>query len=143
MNESTSTPIVRVGIGCFVWKDGKFLMQQRFGAHGEGTWSVPGGHLEFGESWEECAAREVFEETGMKIHNARLLAVTNDIFSAKDKDKHYVTIWITSDWLEGEPTITEPEKCKAQAWHNFSSLPLPLFEPCWANLRAAKPELFI
>lgn len=39
-------PKVRVGIGVFVFKDGKFLMAQRKNAHGDGTWSVPGGHLE-------------------------------------------------------------------------------------------------
>jgi 8-oxo-dGTP diphosphatase len=131
---------VRVGLACFVWRDGKFLIQQRYGSHGEGTWSIPGGHLEMDESWEECAAREVMEETGMKITNIRFLAATNDIF--QDHDKHYVTIWVESDWLEGEPTITEPDKCKAQDWATFSTLPEPLFEPCWQNLRQVRPELF-
>lgn len=115
-------------------------MQQRFGSHGEGTWSVPGGHLEINESWEDCAAREVFEETGLHITNVRLLTLTNDIFAA---DKHYISIWMQSDWLSGEPSITEPDKCKAQSWNTFKDLPSPLFEPCWQNLRQAKPELFL
>lgn len=132
--------VVRVGLACFVWKDGKFLAQQRFGSHGEGTWSVPGGHLELNENWEECAAREVYEETGMHITNIRLLAVTNDIFAKEDK--HYISLWMESDWLSGEPTITEPDKCKNQGWYTFTDLPTPLFEPCWQNLRLAKPELF-
>ena len=55
--------IVRVGVGVFVWRDGRFIMGQRLGSHGANTWSVPGGHLEFGESWEDCAIREVKEET--------------------------------------------------------------------------------
>lgn len=71
---------VGVGVACLVWKDGKFLVAQRKGSHGEGTWSLPGGHLEFNEKWQDCAAREVMEETGMSIVNARFLAVTNDIF---------------------------------------------------------------
>ena len=69
---------VRVGVGVFIFKDGKFLMQQRQGAHGAGSWSVPGGHLEFNETFEETATREVLEETDLTITNIRFGAVTND-----------------------------------------------------------------
>jgi 8-oxo-dGTP diphosphatase len=62
---------VRVGIGVFVFKEGKFLMQKRQGSHGEGTWSCPGGHLEFGESFKDTARREVKEETNLEIDNVR------------------------------------------------------------------------
>lgn len=132
--------VVRVGVGVFVWKDGKFLMGQRLGSHGAGTWSIPGGHLDFGETWAECAAREVLEETGMYIENVRFLALTEDIFEAENK--HYITIWVESDWLRGEPTIMEPDKYLNQEWRTFQNLPSPLFEPCWQNLRKAKPKLF-
>jgi 8-oxo-dGTP diphosphatase len=133
-------PQVRVGVGIFVWKDGKFLMGQRLGSHGANTWSVPGGHLEFGESWEEGAKREVLEETGVTVANVRFLAATNDLFS--DEGKHYVTIWVESDWVSGEPRLTEPDKWVNQAWRTFQDLPAPLFEPCWQNLRLARPDLF-
>jgi 8-oxo-dGTP diphosphatase len=129
-----------VGIACFVWQDGKFLMGQRRGTHGKDTWSVPGGHLELGESWEECAIREITEETGMTIHNIRFLAATNDVFP--ESGKHYVSIWLEADWLGGEPTITEPDKYTDQGWYDFGSLPAPLFEPCWQNLRLMRPDLF-
>ena len=132
---------VRVGLGVFVWKDGKFLMGQRLGSHGANTWSIPGGHLEFGESWEAGAAREVLEETGVSIDNIRLLTATNDAFP--DDNKQYATIWLESDWVSGEPTITEPDKLIKLEWRTFQTLPSPLFEPCWRNLRLAKPELFM
>jgi 8-oxo-dGTP diphosphatase len=131
---------VGVGVGVFVWKDGKFLMGERRGSHGTGTWSVPGGHLEFGESWAETARREVKEETALEIANVRLLTVTNDIF--ENDNKHYVTIWIEADWAAGEPIITEPDKYIGQKWCDFSSLPAPLFEPCWQNLKQIRPDLF-
>ncbi|HEX6416469.1 MAG TPA: NUDIX hydrolase [Candidatus Saccharimonadales bacterium] len=121
----------RVGIGVFVFKDGRFLMQQRQGSHGAGSWSVPGGHLEFGESFEDTAAREVEEETGITIKNIRFGAVTNDVFP--DEGKHYVTIWMISEWEGGEARITEPDKCIAQSWETFDSLPEPLFLP-WNQL---------
>ncbi|MGF7228455.1 MAG: nucleotide triphosphate diphosphatase NUDT15 [Candidatus Saccharibacteria bacterium] len=122
---------VRVGVGVFIFKNGKFLMMQRLGAHGAGSWSVPGGHLEFGESFEQTATREVLEETGLAITNVRFGAVTNDYFP--DEDKHYVTIWMLSDWATGQERITEPDKCLAQAWYTFDSLPTPLFLP-WNQL---------
>lgn len=83
MSMTVQQPKVGVGVACFVWKDGKFLMQQRIGSHGIGTWAVPGGHLEFGESWQQAAIREVFEETRMVISSPEFLAVTNDIFNEK------------------------------------------------------------
>lgn len=132
-------PEVRVGVAVFVYKDGKFLVAQRRNSHGHSTWSIPGGHLEVNESIEDCAAREVLEETGMRVKNIRFLAITNDIFS---EGKHYVSIWMTSDWESGEPIITEPEKCTAQMWCTIDTLPSPLFEPCWQNLRKSAPQLF-
>ena len=133
--------IPRIGIGCFVWKDGQFLMGKRHGSHGNNTWSIPGGHLEFGETWAECAAREVLEETGMIITNIRFLATTEDFFEVDEKQ--YTTIWMESDWLSGTPLITEPDKWLDQRWKTFQTLPEPLFEPCWQNLRILKPELFV
>lgn len=132
---------VRVGIGVFVWRDGKFLMGKRRGSHGHDTWSIPGGHLEIGETWAECATREVLEETGIHVTNIRFLAATEDFFP--DDNKQYVTIWVESDWANGEPTITEPDKYLDHEWRTFQTLPTPLFEPCWQNLKKAKPELFV
>ena len=126
---------VRVGVGVFIFKDGKFLMQQRQGAHGAGSWSVPGGHLEFNETFEETAAREVLEETDLTITNIRFGAVTNDRFT--EEGKHYVTVWMLSDWESGQEYITEPDKCIAQAWHTFDDLPAPLFLP-WEQLLASE-----
>ena len=124
-------PKVRVGVGIFVYKDGAFAMLQRQGAHGEGTWSVPGGHLEYGESFEDTAIREVKEETGLDITNVRFGAVTNDFFESENK--HYVTIWMVSDWKAGELSIMEPDKCSNVAWRTFETLPSPLFLP-WEQL---------
>lgn len=139
----TSSPspatTVRVGVAVFVWRDGTFLIGQRKGSHGLDTWSIPGGHLEMGESWEACAARETLEETGMRITNLHFLAATNDIF---ESGKHYVTVWLSADWLSGEPQITEPDKYISQRWVDFRHLPEPLFSPCWENLRVARPDLF-
>lgn len=55
-----------------------------------GTWALPGGHLEFGESFETCAEREILEETGLHIQNIKFLTAVNNVFEAEKK--HYVTV---------------------------------------------------
>lgn len=112
-------------------------MGQRKGAHGEGSWSVPGGHLDYGETIEEAAAREALEETGLRIKNIEIAGFTNDIF--KKEKKHYLTIWVTSKWAKGELKINEPDKFLKLAWRDFESLPKPLFLP-WKEL--IKSEFF-
>jgi 8-oxo-dGTP diphosphatase len=131
----------KVGIAVFIYRDSKFLMIKRHGSHGAGTWSVPGGHLEFGESWDECIRREAMEEVGVELTHLKQLCITNDIFASEGK--HSVTIWMTADWAGNEPSIKEPHKILGIQWHTFADLPEPLFEPCWQNLRNEKPELFI
>jgi 8-oxo-dGTP diphosphatase len=42
-----------------------------------GSWDLPGGHLAVGESFEECLAREIGEETGLAISSPRLLGIHN------------------------------------------------------------------
>ncbi len=130
----------KVGLAGFIWRDGKFIMMQRKGAHGEGTWSVPGGHLEYGESWEESIRREIMEEVGVEVANIRLMTATNDIFEGDQK--HYISLWMECDWVSGEPKLMEPDKSIDLLWCDFKTLPSPLFEPCWTNLRKTKPELF-
>lgn len=125
---------VRIGIGVFVMSGGRFLMGRRRNAHGAGSWSLPGGHLEAGESFEDAARREVLEETGLAIANLRFAAVTNDRFEAEGK--HYVTIWMLSDLEAGTPTVCEPDKFTDLGWFDLGSLPAPLFLP-WTQLLAS------
>ena len=124
----------RVGVGIFIARKGKFLMGHRIGSHGSGTWSIPGGHMEFGESFEQTAMREVMEETGMVIKNVRFAAVTNDFFESDNK--HYVTIWVMSDWDANEPHITEPDKFIDQEWIDVDGIPEPLFLPWYELLKS-------
>src|SRR5271155_3580479 len=62
----------RIGVGCIVQHEGKVLLGKRKGSHGVGFWGFPGVHLEFGESVESCAKRELLEETGLTPLSLRL-----------------------------------------------------------------------
>ena len=117
----------KVGLGVFIIKDGKVLMGQRLGAHGAGSWCPPGGHLEFGESWEDCARRETLEEAGIEIKNVRIMSMSNDHREAQGT--HYVTIIMKADYASGEVRNCEPDKCAGWEWFAWEEIPSPRFQP--------------
>jgi 8-oxo-dGTP diphosphatase len=116
-----------IGVAVIVIKEARVLLGKRKNAHGSGTWAFPGGHLEFNESIKACARREVFEETGIQIKNLRYGPYTNDIFA--DEEKHYVTLFIISDYDSGSPVAKEPHKCDKWAWIPWPPVVRPCFRP--------------
>lgn len=122
-----SQPQTRVGVGVIVVRDGRVLLGQRLGSHGAGTWALPGGNLEFGESAHDCAGRELFEETGLVALGFRHGQFTVDHFA--EDAKHYVTLFVEALGVTGDPENREPGKCAGWAWHAWSALPEPVFAP--------------
>ncbi|AUV88388.1 nucleotide triphosphate diphosphatase NUDT15 [Vibrio campbellii] len=118
---------VRVGVATIIRRDGAILLGERIGSHGANTWATPGGHLELGESIEDCAKREVLEETGLIVDSIEKFTFTNDIF--EKEGKHYVTLFVVASSASGEPQVTEPDKCKQWKWCRLDDLPEPLFLP--------------
>jgi 8-oxo-dGTP diphosphatase len=116
----------KVGIGVLVVREGKVLLGKRKGSHGSGLWAPSGGHLEFGESVERCAARELFEETGLQALSVELGPWTSDVM---DEDKHYISIFVFISQFVGEPALLEPSKCEGWHWFDWHALPVPLFPP--------------
>ncbi len=120
-----------IGVGVMVVKDARVLLGKRKNAHGAGTWAFPGGHLEYGESIEECARREVHEECGIEIGPISPLGFTNDLF--EEDAKHYVTLFVRAAHRSGQPTVKEPDQCEQWIWSPWPPEISPLFLPL-ANL---------
>ncbi len=117
-----------VGVAVLIEQNGRLLMLRRSGVElGVGAWGVPGGHLDFGETPEQCAIREAHEETGLAVSDVRFVGITNDVFQADGL--HYITIWMRANSQSGEPTVTAPEESDQVGWFAWEALPGPLFLP--------------
>ncbi|KPM43002.1 hypothetical protein AK830_g3516 [Neonectria ditissima] len=120
---ASELPHPRVGVAAIIYgSDGKFITGKRTGSHGSGTWQLPGGHLEHGESILVCAEREVLEETGLEVRGVKIVAVTNDVF--EEAGKHYITLFVHCEMEDktAEPEVLEPEKCAGWYWKTWEDL---------------------
>jgi 8-oxo-dGTP diphosphatase len=93
---------------------GTVLVMRRAGAHGAGTWGLPGGHQEYGESPEGTAVRETEEETGLLVRPTARLGFTDD--PMPEIGRHYVTLFVACVPMGGEAQLREPDKATALAW---------------------------
>jgi len=137
---------VGAGVGVMMLRDNKLLLGKRHDdpekassmLKGEGTWSMPGGKLDFGESFEEGARREVLEETGIRINKLKVICINNDMVPTA----HFVTIGLFSDDFEGDPKVMEPDEITEWRWFDLDHLPEKVFFPCLKILENYKKKKF-
>lgn len=137
---------VGVGVGVMIFKDGKILLGKRHQdpekadseLHGENTWTMPGGKLEYNETIEECALREVEEETGIKLKKFKVICVNND----KNEHAHFITIGVFADDFDGEASVKEPDEITEWKWFSLDDVPNKMFFPSEKILRNYKKGEF-
>lgn len=118
----------RVGIGVIIInKQAELLVGKRKGDHAP-FFSIPGGHLELGETFEEAACREVLEETGLLIHNPEVIGITNNLKTYDAEQKHTVSVILLAKNYEGIVVAKEKDRCDNWIWVQPTALPMPHFE---------------
>lgn len=118
---------VLVGLGIIITNDqGQVLIGKRKGFVEK--YSIPGGNLEPGETFEAGAIREIKEETNLDIQNPTVIGLTNNLETYKETGKPYISVVLLVNKFSGELKLMEPEKCEAWLWCDPKDLPQPHFD---------------
>jgi ADP-ribose pyrophosphatase YjhB (NUDIX family) len=111
---------IRVGVGVLVIENGRALLVKRRNPPSANMWSLPGGHLEPGESILEAAERELEEETGVRAKALGIIDIT-DLF-VRDQNGALATRYVIIDVI-ADPIDTSRLKAGSDAMEaKFHSL---------------------
>lgn len=125
MVSSSDIHLPRVGVGVIILRDKKVLLGLRKGTRGSGHYGLPGGFWEENESFEECAGREVQEETGL----SDLSFIPIYLIGGESEHIQYADIIFYANHKNGEPLVMETHRAEKWEWFNIFDLPLGLYEP--------------
>ncbi|MEV4559216.1 NUDIX domain-containing protein [Kitasatospora sp. NPDC049285] len=129
-----------IGAGVIVpTGDGRVLIGRRTTAGEPPTWSLPGGKVDQpGESFEQAAARELAEETGIVLPAGRMrvLAVLLDHQLGRTR----LTAAVLAPPSTAEAFVTEPHACAGWERVALDALPEPMFYPSAQVLAAWLPD---
>lgn len=133
---------VIVGVGVIITnKQGQILLGKRSSKHAP-YWSIFGGHVDPGETFEACAIREIKEEIGIDITTPSVFGISNNLQTYQQEGKHTVSICMHVEYNgDKQPQIMEIDKCESLMWVSPNSLPEPHFEASrnainlWLNQR--------
>jgi 8-oxo-dGTP pyrophosphatase MutT (NUDIX family) len=104
----------------FVREGHVLLLRRANTGYEDGSYSVPAGHLDGGETVTEAAIREAFEETGIMLDKSRL---EHGLVMHRRAEAERVDFFVVAKGWLGEPRNLEPEKCDDLAWHALDALP--------------------
>lgn len=121
---------IGVGVGAAIFnKQGKLFITKRGNEakNERGKWEIPGGSVEFSETFEQAIKRELKEEHGIEIEVVELLGICDHIIT--DEHQHWVSPTYICKIKKGTPKILEPHKCESFGWFTIeeaSKLPLSI-----------------
>ncbi|WP_433602584.1 NUDIX domain-containing protein [Nocardia sp. CA-135953] len=114
----------------------RLLLTQRRGNDAfAGRWHLPSGKLDAGEPITAAAAREAFEEVGVKIDPADL-RVVHVVHVAGSGPEPRLGVFLHATRWRGEPDNREPDKCAAVQWFSIDQLPHDVIEYPAVGIRA-------
>lgn len=116
---------IKVGCEIFLMEKKSLLLGKRKNCYGEGTWALPGGHLEYGESLLQCAQRELKEELGIEGLEFKLATMVENI----DERGHYLHVSFLLKKFLGEIQNMEPDLCYEWKFFTIGNLPQEIFKP--------------
>jgi 8-oxo-dGTP diphosphatase len=113
---------VRVGVGVVVLDGDTVLLIRRGKPPRKGEWSLPGGHIELGETLKAAAAREVMEETSLSITVRGLVDVVDliDVEGTGEINQHYALIDYWGEYVDG--TLQAGSDAADAAWHKLDDI---------------------
>ena len=122
LDTRTFLPRPLIGVGAVVWHKDHVLLIQRGKEPNIGSWSLPGGAQELGETVRNAVCREVLEETGVKISNPILVDAIDMISPVKDGkiEYHYTLIDFVAVALN--PNITLGGDAADAKWVKFTDV---------------------
>jgi len=122
---SISSDSIKIGCELFVVRDNALLLGKRKNCYGEGTWGLPGGHLEYGETLIECARRELREELDIEALSLHPIIITDNL----NYRGHYVHVSFLVKEFSGEIRCNEPHLCYEWRFFQQTDLPANIFPP--------------
>jgi ADP-ribose pyrophosphatase YjhB (NUDIX family) len=109
-------------VGALIIEDGRILLIERGREPLKGQWSLPGGAVETGERLEDAVAREVWEETGLRVQPETVAVIFERIMpdAAGEPEYHYVLVDFICRVLGG--TLCAGDDSNCARWFSFDEL---------------------
>ena len=118
---------IGIGVGAFILNPHSHVLLMKRGPLSKnevGSWIIPGGAVNFGETLRQAVVREVKEEIGVEIElDGQIPAIDHLIPGEK---QHWVTNIFPAHITTGIPQVKEPGKCDEIGWFAMDKLPSPL-----------------
>lgn len=115
------------------------MLCRRLKAPEAGHWSIVGGKVDHMEASIDAARREAEEESGLTIHSARFLCISEQMVAADLQ--HWVSLIYMTEDFSGEPRLMEPDKLSSIGWYALNDLPQPLAVFAQDAVRALREQV--